>query len=217
MAMHGSTACEVETDTTKATTTTKFALIALGALAAVTLLAQYGAPSERTSPAALKPHPGQQAGALESLRAYLSLSDSQVEQLRSLSKQNRAATKATSDKLCSNRITLLALMNSSAESDQAKADRLVVESTGLRKKMRASLQELAEQAEAILTPGQQQKFAALASTVQAQQAASPRTMPAAWPMIFAAAELGLIASPTQGDGTAIDALSEPRAVPVLSR
>lgn len=217
MAKQRPTACKVETDTSKATTTTKFALIALGALAAVTLLAQYGASSERTSSAALKPRSGQQAGALESLRAYLGLSDSQVGQLRSLSKQNHTATKAISDKLRSNRIAVLALMNSSAESDQAKAGRMVAESTGLREKMRASLQELATQAEAILTPGQQQKFAALASTVQAQQEASPRAMPAAWPMIFAAAELGLIATPARGDGTAIGALSEPRAVPVSSR
>lgn len=151
---------------------------------------------------------------MESLRAYLGLSDSQVQQLQSLSKQNHAATKATSEKLRSNRVALHALMNSSAPPDQAKASRLVAESAGLREKLKASLQELAKRAASILTPGQQQKFTALASTVQAQQEASPRAMPAAWPMIFAAAELGLIATPAQAGGTAAGALPEPEEVAV---
>lgn len=178
--------------------TWKYALVALGALATVSLLAQYAGPGGRMSHAAAR-SPQQQAAALESLRTYLGLSDAQVAQLQDLSAQNRAAMKATSDKIRANQATLHTMMNSGAPADEAKTGRLVLESSGLRAQIETSRQQLAQKAAAILAPDQQQKLATLTSTLQSQRQASPSAMPDAWPMIHAASQLGLIAPPARGE------------------
>lgn len=178
--------------------TWKYALAALGVLATASLLAQYGGPPpHRAHP--MSHNPQQQAAALESLRAYLGLSDAQVLQLQDLSAQRRAAMKATSDKIRTNQATLHEMLSSGAPADEAKTGRLVLETSTLRTQLQASRQELAQQTTAILTPDQQQKLAALPSTAQAQRQASPQTMPEAWPMLRAASQLGLIAPPARGE------------------
>jgi Spy/CpxP family protein refolding chaperone len=144
-------------------------------------------------------NPQQQAAALESLRAYLGLSDAQVLQLQDLSTQRRAAMKATSDQIRSNQATLHGMLTSGAPADEAKTGRLVLESSALRAQLQASRQELAQKATAILTPDQQQKLAALPAMAQTQRQASPQTMPEAWPMLQAASQLGLIAPPARGE------------------
>lgn len=178
--------------------TWKYALVALGALATASLLAQFPGPGPRSGHAMVR-SPQQQAAALESLRGYLGLSDAQVSQLQDLSAQSRAAMKATSDKIRSNLATLHEMLNSGPPADEAKTGRLVLESSSLRSQLQASRQELAQKATAILTPDQQQKVAALSSTAQTQRQAAPRTMPQAWPMIRAASQLGLIAPPARGE------------------
>ena len=178
--------------------TWKYALIAMGALATVSLLAQYAGPGARTSHAAVR-SPQQQAAALESLRTYLGLSEAQVLELQDLSTQNRAAMKGTSDRIRANQATLHTMLNSGAPADEAKTGRLVLESSSLRAQIDASRQELAQKAIALLTPDQQQKLAALTSTLRAQRQSSPSAMPEAWPMIHAASQLGLIAPPARGE------------------
>jgi Spy/CpxP family protein refolding chaperone len=198
MAFDGNAACGREADTMKTKLTWKYALIALGALATASLLAQYAGPGARTSRAVAR-SPQRQAAALESLRAYLGLSEAQVLQLQDLSTQNRAAMKATSDKIRSNQATLHAILSSGAPADEAQTGRLVLEWSSLRGQIEASRQELAQEATAILTPDQQQKLAALSSTLQTQRQASPQAMPEAWPMIHAASQLGLIVPPARGE------------------
>lgn len=199
MVDNGHGARDFETDTTKAKTTAKYALVALAALATASLLAQYGVPGERTTHATVKSSQ-QQANALESLRSRLGLSDLQVQQLNDLSRQNRAETQATSERIRSRQTTLHELENSSVQPDENAADRLVAESTSLRAQLQESQQDLAQKATAILTPGQQHKLADLSLTVRAQRQASPQAMPEAWPLIHAAAQLGLIAPSARAEG-----------------
>jgi Spy/CpxP family protein refolding chaperone len=118
-----------------------YALIALGALATVSLLAQYAGPG-RGAAHVMHQTPQQQAAALESLRGYLGLSDAQVAQLQDLSSQNRSASKATSDKIRSNQAALHEMLTSGAQPDEAKTGRLVLESTNLRTQLEASRQAL---------------------------------------------------------------------------
>jgi Spy/CpxP family protein refolding chaperone len=198
MVQDGHAACELETYTTKAKITKKYALIALAALAAVFLLAQLGLPSAR-APQAMMKLPQQEGAALESLRSYLCLSVGQARQLQDLSRLNRAETKATSEKIQSHQAVVHEMVNSSAQADEAQFDRLVEELSSLRAQLESSRQELAGKAMAILTPEQQQKLAALLSTVETERQASPEAMPEAWPLIYAASQLGLIAPPAHGE------------------
>jgi len=197
MVVNHHAAWQREADTMKTKFTWKYALVVLGVLATASLLAQYAGPGQRMSHAARSPQ--QQAAALESLRTYLGLSEAQVLELQDLSTQNRAAMKATSDRIRENQATLHTMMNSGAPADEAKTGRLVLESSSLRAQIEASRRELAQKAMAILTPDQQQKLAALTSTLQAQRQSSPSAMPEAWPMIYAASQLGLIAPPARGE------------------
>ena len=94
-------------------------------------------------------------------------------------------------------------MTASTEPDPAKAGQLVIESRKLRTQLEASRRQLTEKAVALLTPEQQQKLATLSSTIQAQREASPGLMAESWPMLRAAAQLGLIAPPTHGASEAV--------------
>ena len=190
---------EFELNTLRGRTAMKWGFIALGVLAAASLLAQYGGPGEMRSHTAMK-HPERQAAALDSLKTFLNLSEAQVRQLEDLSEQSRAAMQPISTKVRSNQLALHQLMSSSAEPDAVKAGQLVIESRNLRSQLQASRQQLAEKAAAVLTPDQQQKLATLPAAVQAQRQASPGLMPESWPMLRAAAQLGLIASPRRGEG-----------------
>jgi Spy/CpxP family protein refolding chaperone len=178
--------------------TWKYALLALAALATASLLAQYGGPGPQAAHAGAHT-PQQQAAALESLRAYLGLSDAQVLQLQDLSAQSRAAMKATSEKIRANQAALHEMLSSGAAPDEAKTGRLVLDSSALRSQLQAARQELAQESTALLTPDQQQKLAALPSMAQAQRQTSPGTMPETWPMLHAASQLGLIAPPARGE------------------
>jgi Spy/CpxP family protein refolding chaperone len=198
MVYNGHATCEREAGSMKAKITWKYALLALGVLATASLLAQYAGPGPRAAHAMVR-SPQQRAAALESLRAYLGLSDAQVMQLQDLSTQSRAAMKATSDRIRTNQATLHEMLASSAPADEAKTGRLVLESTNLRTQLEASRQELAQKSTAMLTPDQQQRLATLSTMVQSQRQASPQAMPEAWPMIRAASELGLIARPARGE------------------
>jgi len=184
----------------KAKVNWKYALSALGGLVTASLLvAQYAGPGPQAGRRALSRSPQQQAAALQSLRAYLGLSDAQVMQLQDLSTQSHSAMKATSDKIRTNQAALHEMMTSGAQEDEAKTGHLVLESTNLRSHLEASRQELAQKTTAILTPDQQQKLAVLTTTAQAQRQSSPGTMPEAWPMMHAASQLGLIAPPARGE------------------
>lgn len=177
----------------------KIGFITLGVLAAATLLAQYSGTGEARRHAAAK-HPERQAAALESLKTFMNLSDAQVQQLKDLSDQNRASTQPISAQVRANELALHQLMSSSAEPDAAKAGQLVIASQKLRTQLQASRQQLAEKTAAVLTPDQQQKLAVLPTTVQAQRQAAQGLMPESWPMLRAAAQLGLIAPPAHGEG-----------------
>lgn len=177
----------------------KFGFIVLGVLAAASLLAQYGGPGNPRPHPAMK-HPERQAAALDSLKTYLNLSDAQVQQLKDLSEQNRTANQPISSKVRANQQTLHQLMNSSAEPDAAKTGQLVIESKNLMSQLHASRQQLVEKATAILTPDQQQKLAGLPALVQSQRQATPGVMPESWPLLRAAAQLGLVAPPARGEG-----------------
>lgn len=196
MVYKGPAAREFETDATQARRAWKYGWIVLGVLAVASLLAQYGAPAETPLQATMK-LPAQQAAALDSLRVFLNLNGAQVQQLQNLGQQSRASMKAISERARSNQAALHQLMNSGAEPDAAKASELVLEAKNLRTQLQNSCQELAAKATAVLTPEQQQRLATLSSTVQAQREASPGLMPESWPMLNAAAQLGLIAPPSR--------------------
>ena len=178
---------------------TKYVLIALAALAATFMLAQFGMPAAQ-APRVTAKLPRQRGAALESFRAYLGLSDMQALQLQDLSRLSRAGTKATSEKIRSHQAMVHEMVNSGVNADGAQFDRLVEELNGLRGQLETSRQELARKAMAILTPDQQRKLAALSSKVHAERQASPQAMPESWPLIYAASQLGLIAPPARGEG-----------------
>ena len=176
----------------------KYALGAVGALATVSLLGQYGGFSSRPAQAMPRP-PQQQAAALQSLRAYLGLSDAQVYQLQQLSNRSLAESKATSDKIRADQAALHEILTSTNQPDNARTGRLVLESTSLRSELEASRQALVEKTTGLLTPDQKQRLATLASTVLNQRRISPAAMPQGWPMIHAASNVGLIAPPGRGE------------------
>lgn len=177
----------------------KIGFITLGVLAAASLLAQYNGPGEAQRHTAAM-HPERQAAALESLKTFMNLSDAQIQQLKDLSDQNRASTQPLSAQVRANDLALHQLMGSSAEPDAVKAGQLVIASQKLRAQLQASRQQLVEKTTAVLTPDQQQKLATLPSTVQAQRQAARGRMAESWPMLRAAAQLGLIAPPAHGEG-----------------
>ncbi len=204
MVFNGPAAGEFELTTVKGRIAMKFGFIAFGIVAAASLLAQYGGTPMRRPHATMR-QPAQQAAALQSLKTYLNLSDAQFMQLKDLSDQNRIATQPISVQIRANQVALHGSMTASTEPDPAKAGRLVIESQKLRTQLEASRRQLTEKTVALLTPEQQQKLATLSSTIQAQREASPGLMPESWPMLRAAAQLGLIAPPTRGAGEAVPA------------
>ncbi len=204
MVSNGPAAGEFELSALKGRISLKFGFIAIGIVAAVSLLAQYGGTPGRRPQASVR-QPTHQAAALQSLKMYLDLSDAQFMQLRDLSAQNRAATQPISAQIRSNQMALHRSMTSGTEPDPAKAGQLVRESQKLRAQLETSRRQLTEKAVAVLTPEQQQKLATLSATIQAQREASPALMPDSWPMLRAAAQLGLIAPPTHDDGAATPA------------
>lgn len=190
MVFSGPVAGEFDLSALGGKTAMRFGFIVFGVLVAATLLAQFGAPPARRIQAPAR-QPARQAAALESLKTFLNLSDAQVLQLKDLSDQHLASTRPVSTRLRSNQVALHQLMSSTAEPDAAKAGQLVIESRGLRAQLQASRQELAQKTTAVLTPEQQEKLATLPATVEAQRQASPGLMPESWPMLRAAAQLGL--------------------------
>jgi Spy/CpxP family protein refolding chaperone len=105
--------------------------------------------------------------------------------------------KVVSERARSNQAALHRLLNSGAESDTGKAEALVVEGQNLRMQLQNSCQELAGKAAAVLTLEQQQRLATLSFTIEEQREASPGLMPDAWPLLNAAAQLGLVAPAAQ--------------------
>jgi Spy/CpxP family protein refolding chaperone len=196
MVYNGPAAREFGTDTTQARTAWKYGWIILGVLAVASLLAQYGGSGETRLQATMKA-PAQQPAALDSLRAFLNLSDAQIQRLQSLNEQSRTSMKAISERARANQAALHQLLNSTAEPDAAKADALVLEAKNLRMQLQNSCQELAAKATTVLTPEQQQRLAALSSTIAEQREAAPGLMPESWPLLNAAAQLGLIAPGAQ--------------------
>ena len=196
MVSNGPAAREFGTDTTQARAAWKYGWIVLGVLAAASLLAQYGGPGGTRLQATMKA-PARQAPAIDSLREFLNLSDVQIQQLQSLSEQSRTSMKAISERARSNQAALHQLTNSGVEADAVKADELVIEAKALRTQLQSSCQELAGKAMAVLTPEQQQRLATLASTIDEQRDAAPGLMPESWPMLNAAAQLGLMAPGAQ--------------------
>lgn len=196
MVYNGPAAREFETDMTQAKSAWKYGWIVLGVLAAASLLAQYGGPGETRLQATMKP-PARQPAALDSLRVYLNLSAAQIQQLQSLSEQSRTSMKAISEQARSNQAALHQLLNSGLETDASKSDDLVIEAKNLRTQLQNSCLELAGKETAVLTAEQQQRLATLSFTIEEQREASPGLMPESWPMLNAAAQLGLIAPGAQ--------------------
>jgi len=91
---------------------------------------------------------------------------------------------------------------SNSEPDAARTGQLVLESQNLKARLQGARQELAAKASAVLTPGQQQKLDTLSFTVETEREASPGLMPEAWPMLRAAAQLGIVAPSAQREGGA---------------
>jgi len=155
-------------------------------LTAATLLAQGpGGPGVRRARAG---QPGRQAMAQavprnpDALKETLGLSDTQVQQLRDLRKQQFEAARPSLEQAREKRQALAEAMRSE-NPDPAKVGQLMVEMKQLRQSMGGRRGELQSKAQAILTPEQQTK---LQSLREAQ-----RMMPA----MRQAMALGLIAPP----------------------
>lgn len=196
MVSNGPAAREFETGTTQASAAWKYGWLILGFLAVASILTQYGGSGETRLQATMKA-PAQQLAALDSLRVYLNLSDAQLQRLQSLSEQSRTSMKSISERARANQAALHQLLNSTAELDAAKAEALVLAAKNLRMKLQNSCQELAGKATAVLTPEQQQRLATLSSTIEDQREAAPGLMPESWPLLNAAAQLGLVAPAAQ--------------------
>jgi len=166
----------------------------LGVLAAASLLTQSGGPVGAPLQATVKT-PAGAATALDSLCVFLNLSSVQLSQLQSLKEQSDASAAVLSERARANATALHQLLNSGAEPDAAKASALVLKERDLRAQLQNASEELAAKAAAILTPEQKQRLDGLSSMVETQREATPGLMPEAWPMLNAAAELGLVAAP----------------------
>jgi Spy/CpxP family protein refolding chaperone len=144
--------------------------------------------------------PQQDAEALSALRKHLSLSDDQVTQLQELCRQFQASTQDTSEKLRADQSSLHEMIRSSGAPDEMKAGHLVSEASALRMRIEIQRQELNRKAAAVLSADQQQKLANLIAAFQTERQAMPQNMPESWPLIHAAAQLGLTPPLTHDHG-----------------
>jgi hypothetical protein len=193
----------------------RVSLFAFALLAAASLLAQLGAPpgsqtQSRTRPVRLV-RPQKQG--VESLRSFLELDERQLQALNELSQHHKVATQPISARICANQEHLHQAMASGSESDAGQSGRLVAESQRLKAQLDSARHDLVVKATAVLSAEQQSRLAALAAIVEAQRAAAPGLMPEAWPMLRAAAELGLVGPASHAEGEAEAEFGESAATP----
>jgi len=182
----------------------RISLFAFALLAAASLLGQFGAPPGSQTQAHTQPVRQQvrpEAQGIESLRNFLELDERQLQTLTELSQRHKLATQPISERICANQKHLHQAMASGSETDAGRSGRLVADSQRLKAQLDSARHDLAARAAAVLSAEQQSRLAALAAIVEAQRAAAPGLMPEAWPMLRAAAELGLVgpASHTEGE------------------
>jgi Spy/CpxP family protein refolding chaperone len=161
--------------------------LALAALMAAQAPCQALAPSRTNTPAG--------AAEVQALRQYLDLTDEQTRQLEQLREQTRAAARPAFEHLRANQAKLYELLNRNDKPEASRTGQLVVESNNLRSQLESLRLESATKAGAVLTPEQQQKLVTLLGRIELERQASPQTMPESWPLVHAAADLGLTRPP----------------------
>jgi Spy/CpxP family protein refolding chaperone len=133
--------------------------------------------------------PGGRTDHIDQLKTYLSLTDAQVETLRSAQQQQREAMRASFTELRAKQKALRA-QTQSGTSDPAAVGQLMLDMQATRAKMRAARQEVNDQLAASLTPEQKAKLQTLKDAAKLG------------PAVREAMRLGLIEPPAaSGDGT----------------
>ena len=127
------------------------------------------------------------AGGAEALKAHLGLSDSQMEQLRTMRREQVQAARPDAEAMRAKAQELRALMQTQSP-DPAKVGALTVELKQLREKIEASRDGLSVRAAGILTPEQKTKLSELEAAAKLE------------PAVRQAIGMGLIEAPKPAAG-----------------
>ncbi|MGC4053022.1 MAG: periplasmic heavy metal sensor [Paludibaculum sp.] len=164
-----------------------------------TLLAQGpGGPGFRRN--GMGPRQMQPAGSTDALKQYLGLTDAQVQQLRDLRKQQAESQRPAMEQIRDKRQQLRDAVRA-ASPDSALIGQLTVDIKKLTESMQANRTDLQAKAQALLTPDQKTKIAALQEAQKLMPAAGQATA------------LGLLAPPAGqvGMGAGAGMMARPRA------
>jgi Spy/CpxP family protein refolding chaperone len=122
------------------------------------------------------------------LKAYLNLTDSQVQALQTLRQNSMASMSTVHAQMRTAEESLRAKMQTGNSSDATAAGNLMMQMSTLRKQVEQAQVSLTQQSIATLTPDQQTKLKALQAAADLQ------------PDIMQAQMLGLLARPARGPG-----------------
>ena len=122
------------------------------------------------------------------LKAYLNLTDTQVQALQQLRQNSMASMSSVHAQMRTAEEALQTKMQSGNSSDAAAADSLMMQMSALRKQIEQAQVSLTQQSVATLTADQQTKLKALQAAADLQ------------PDIMQAQMLGLLARPARGPG-----------------
>ena len=123
----------------------------------------------------------------DALKAYLSLTDSQVEALQQIQEQGRQANRSTMQKMRQSQANLDELLQKGG-ADPTTTGRLLLDIQEQQSSLKKTRSDLNAQAAGTLTPDQKTKLAALQSALQLI------------PAIHQAASFGLLAMPENAPG-----------------
>ncbi|MGJ5815011.1 Spy/CpxP family protein refolding chaperone [Paludibaculum fermentans] len=139
------------------------------------LLAQGpGGPGFRRNGMGPRPQQMQPAGNADALKQYLGLTDTQVQQLKDLRKQQAESQRPAMEQIRDKRQQLRDAVQS-ASPDSALIGQLTVDIKKLTEAMLANRTDLQAKAQALLTPDQKTKMAALEQAQKLMQAAGQAT------------------------------------------
>jgi hypothetical protein len=124
------------------------------------------------------------------LKAYLNLTDTQVQALQTLRQNSMASMSSVHAQMRTAEESLQAKMQSGSSSDATAAGNLMMQISTLRKQVQQAQASLTQQSVATLTADQQAKLKALQAAADLQ------------PDIMQAQMLGLLARPARGPGGA---------------
>ena len=127
------------------------------------------------------------AGGFDALKAYLALTDTQVQSLTSIQQQQQQAVKGVFEQIQTKETSLHDLLDKGG-ADAATIGKLMLDIDTLRKQAHTANSASGDQVKALLTADQKTKLAALADTAQLM------------PAIHEAMMLGLVAPPAPPNG-----------------